>query len=384
MKKEGITESFIRDDQRNFSPSMTNLEKVVYSGLAGRNFSTSEIIAYLKYLKECSTVACLDMIKQEIQKGRDFKNFNEYPIEDYLDIVQKIDQGDRNFLALEEYFNLVAYLEQIDDSDYSPEYQMFKKLGTQLFANEEKFYQKIVYTYAEEKNLKAKFLYQPPSISYLPLFVELYKILGGDFKLKTQIESAQKKEFYNLILEKFKKLNALELGCGPGFGLSCLKKVARNVVGIDKQKFSRQPKGIAMLQDDVRKLNENKTLSAKEFNFIYSLDLLEGEVFTQDEVREIIKTAHGHLSSNGLQLHLIPYRQFSEKIVALKNYMLELKKQYPNEFDAKMGFDPNSNVIMSRTLLLEENDITDLARELNATVVKTGISNHHWVLALRK
>lgn len=336
--------------------------------LARQNFdkmASEKVSKFLTQIKNCSVVEFMILAQRMIET--------------------------RGVEVLGDLCTFLTGLESIDDSHYHENYHTFKNLTrNSLFADEGKFYKPVDYVYKkvrtlDGKEVEAKFEYRKPSISYMPLFTELYKLLGGSFDLESQDELQQQAAFYQKISHLFKGLQIIELGCGPGFSVKVLKKVVAgasrsNIIGVDKETFKQQPPGIKIINGD---LLDPKFYKRLPFNnhVIFSLDLLEGEILTsKDEAIHIITMTHELLRNNGWQIHMVPYKRLSKKVTLLKKWVHRLSEQGELEM---LQID-NLDTIMSRTLILDTNDINNLKSALCPKAVQHGVVNDHWLLALQK
>jgi SAM-dependent methyltransferase len=297
-------------------------------------------------------------------------------------------------------WNLFNTIKSIDDSEYDKDYHTFKKLET-LHVFEDKFYKPNEYTYAaiehEGLNTEFKFQYMPPSITYMPLWVELYKLYGGDFKLQSHDPKNQEKEFYSKLKEKLGHLRTLEFGCGPGYGMAILKRLGTKTIGIDKEKFPPKAKapGVNVICDDIFNIPHNRLLANKQFDLIYSQDVIEGELLkSREQARRLISIANSRLRPGGMQVHMVPYKQDTGNMERLMAAIQKYEQRSGEQIhiassrgiikDGQETTDARGRENMSRYLLLSEADISELAGKLGSEVIRDEVVNHHWLLALRK
>ncbi|MBI4359539.1 MAG: class I SAM-dependent methyltransferase [Candidatus Jacksonbacteria bacterium] len=317
---------------------------------------------------------------------------------DFLDMVltDLARRGIRD-VVLSQWIRTVFTSEIYDDTDYNSDYQVLKRLNT-LFEDESRFYKPTDYNFANIEGKDYSFQYQPPSVSYMPLFVELYKLYGGDFTFRAEDNAGQKRELYNKMREKLGNLKVLELGAGPGFGLHAIRKVTKSAMGLDTERFKEQPKTVSIVKGDARAADRIPAIASKQYNLIYSLDMLEGEIFSNTEnPRAIIKSAHNLLAPGGLQVHAIPYKPLSRKTNMLA-ILIELADEYREDVIIRQKKTwpiseiretvrerlKNSPQLYTRTLILNDNDIRTLSQELPAEIIKQDVTNGHFVFALKK
>ncbi|EKE15315.1 MAG: hypothetical protein ACD_12C00077G0001, partial [uncultured bacterium] len=136
---------------------------------------------------------------------------------------------------------------------------------------------------------------------------------------------------------------------------------------------------------------------AKEFNLIFSSDVMENEVLSgdkdSDNVRkafDIIQIAHQHLVKGGIQLHMVPYRRLSKRVVFLNRLLNFSQENYTKinlkKFDAlKKDLDKEEARLRSLAIRTEHNSrLNEFIKILGAEILTNEVVNSHWILALKK
>lgn len=293
----------------------------------------------------------------------------------------------KRFNTPQELVQLTTALTQFENTDYKnwPEdYQKFRTLSADWFKNEKQFYSPALSVYKEfdlgGQTEKAEFLHEPPSITYPPLFAEIYKALGGRLDISVDEFARSSKK----ILQGF---HGLEFGCGPGFGLKVLKDLGADVSGVDKENFAAQPKGLNIMHSDILNVGKYRGRLKHKPNVVYSLDLVEGEIFdSADEAGKIIEAGNALLDSGGLQIHMVPCVKLSRRIIGLYRRLLKMEKEGKMKLYAPMQAKEEweKGNAMSRDLILKNEDVEALAERLGMKILKNEQSKSHWVLWLEK
>lgn len=353
----------------------SNIEKIVSYRAANKEWEkmyTAELVEVFQKIQECSESEFLDIVLADV-----------------------VAEGSADEV-LKQWVSRMTVCETYEDSSYDKKYQTFKNLTT-LFQDEAHFYKPTQYIFAKNEEENFPFTYQPPSVSYLPLFVELYKLYGGDFAFQRSDTTGQEQELSHKMKEKLGKLHILELGSGPGFGLHAIRKVVKSAIGLDKERFKEQPKTVSIVQGDAIHADQIKAITQKRYHLIYSLDMIEGEIFAnKEDAARVIRSAHNLLAPGGLQAHSIPYKPYSRKVNIIA-ILMEMADEYSSdiirvrrarplreirhEVQSRLAQSPQ---LYSRTQILNESDIHALSEELCADVIKYDILNGHFIFALKK
>lgn len=292
----------------------------------------------------------------------------------------------KKFNTPAELMQLTTALTQLENTDYKnwPEdYQKFKTASDSWFKDEKRFYKPALSVYREVdvggSVDKLKFLHEPPSINYPPLFAEMYKVLGGRLDVSPSEFTAES----GRLLREF---HGVEFGCGPGFGLKVLRDIGADVTGVDKVHFEERPKGVRIIQRNVLDLDKWKKELRHKPGIVYSLDLIEEEIFdSADEAGKIIEAGNEILDSGGFQIHMVPCVKLSPKVMGLYRRLLKFDKEGKIKlYNEDVRKEWEAGKAMSRSLLLKDEDVWGLAERLGMKVLKNELSSSHWVLWLKK
>jgi len=187
---------------------------------------------------------------------------------------------------------------------------------------------------------------------------EFYDGLAPDYDLMTGFEKrfVQERPFFRVLVEKYKILTALDVGCGTGFHSLLLARIGVDVTGVDisEAMIKKVEEHAKQLQLKVKVLKEsfqNVSSTLKErYDMVLSMGNSLAHILSEKEMEDVLCGFRLLLKSNGLLfLQILNY----EKILRERERIQSTKETPDKTFVRSYDYGENelSFNVLTRTKL---------------------------------
>lgn len=212
---------------------------------------------------------------------------------------------------------------QYSDESHEPEFKRFKE-NLSLVFKDEVFFE----SGYQDRNMPISYDYQPSSKSDAHFLYQLHQHSKGEsyHSPKTLLTSLEK-------ICKGKRL--LELGCGPGFGLTIFQKLGAKATGIElREDYRERVAGVDIRYGDACNLEE--LCKDEKFDIVYSRDFFAQACIAERDAKKVVKAVYRSTAKKGIGIHLVVYEKMHPILAEFGMWLSGMKVGYSEEEAERM------------------------------------------------